>query len=70
MFMFKDDLGGPIYWKDQLIGILVESDYALATIHGVYEKHINEIITSTWFSWTKGRQSKSPKASTSRAYHY
>ena len=70
MFILKDDLGGPLYWNDQLIGILVESDYALATIYGVYEKHINEIITSTWFLWRKRGQLKSATASTSGAYHY
>ena len=70
MFILKDDLGGPIYWNDQLIGILVENDYAIATIDAIYEKRINEIIASTWFSWTKGRQSKSANASTSGAHHY
>ena len=63
-------MGGPIYWKNQLIGILVEHKYAIATIDAVYEKHIDEIIASTWFSWTKGRQSKSAKASYSGAHHY
>ena len=61
-------MGGPIYWENQPIGILVDNQYAIATIDAVYEKHIDEIIASTWFPRLKEYQPKrSAKASTSGA---
>ena len=61
-------MGGPVYWENQYVGILVDQKKAIVAIDAVLEKHINRIIASTWISHMKGRKLKRRhEASTSSA---
>ena len=61
-------MGGPVYWENQYVGILVQNRHAIVSIDAVLEKHINKIIASTWISHMKERKLKRRhEASTSSA---
>ena len=45
-----------MYWENQYVGILVENTNAIVAIDAVLEKHIDEIIASTWISQIKERK--------------
>ena len=61
-------MGGPVYWGNQYVGILVDDSYAIVAIDADLEEHINKIVASTWIPRINKRQIKGrAKASTRNA---
>ena len=56
-------MGGPVYWENQYVGILVNSERAIVAIDADLEEHINRIIASTWISQNKERKGQFPFSS-------
>ena len=56
MFDLQYDLGAPVYWNNQFVGILVDIGLGLVVIDAYFEKYIDEIIASTWIPLMKERE--------------
>ena len=61
-------MGGPVYWENQYVGILVANRPPIVSIDADLEEHVNKIMASTWISHMKERKLKRRhEASTSSA---